>query len=216
MIDQLEAIVGKANVATGGDMARWSRDWTGVYTWEPLAVVRPSSTAEVSAILRLANDTGTKIVPVSGNTGLAGGTRAEGAIMLSLDRMNRIREIRPAARIAIVEAGVILSSLHDVADAEGLIFPLTFGARGSTMVGGFLSTNAGGSNVLRYGNTRDLCLGLEVVLPSGEVMDLMSELHKDNSGYNLRHLMIGAEGTLGIITARRWWPHLLWIRHSAC
>ena len=201
MIDQLEAIVGKANVATGGDMARWSRDWTGVYTWEPLAVVRPSSTAEVSAILRLANDTGTKIVPVSGNTGLAGGTRAEGAIMLSLDRMNRIREIRPAARIAIVEAGVILSSLHDVADAEGLIFPLTFGARGSTMVGGFLSTNAGGSNVLRYGNTRDLCLGLEVVLPSGEVMDLMSELHKDNSGYNLRHLMIGAEGTLGIITA---------------
>jgi FAD/FMN-containing dehydrogenase len=201
MIDQLEAIVGKANVATGGDMARWSRDWTGVYTWEPLAVVRPASTAEVAAILRLANETGTKIVPVSGNTGLAGGTRADGAVMLSLDRMNRIREIRPAARIAIVEAGVILSSLHAAADAEGLIFPLTFGARGSTMVGGFLSTNAGGSNVLRYGNTRDLCLGLEVVLPTGEVMDLMSELHKDNSGYNLRHLMIGAEGTLGIITA---------------
>jgi FAD/FMN-containing dehydrogenase len=201
MIDQLEAIVGKANVATGGDMTRWSRDWTGVYSWEPLAVVRPASTDEVSAILRLANETGTKIVPVSGNTGLAGGTRADGAVMLSLDRMNRIREIRPAARIAIVEAGVILSSLHDAADTAGLIFPLTFGARGSTMVGGFLSTNAGGSNVLRYGNTRDLCLGLEVVLPSGEVMDLMSELHKDNSGYNLRHLMIGAEGTLGIITA---------------
>jgi FAD/FMN-containing dehydrogenase len=182
-------------------MARWSRDWTGVYTWDPLAVVRPGSTAEVSAILRLANETGTKIVPVSGNTGLAGGTRADGAIMLSLDRMNRIREIRATARIAIVEAGVILSSLHDAVDAEGLIFPLTFGARGSTMVGGFLSTNAGGSNVLRYGNTRDLCLGLEVVLPTGEVMDLMSELHKDNSGYNLRHLLIGAEGTLGIITA---------------
>jgi len=201
MLDRLETIVGKANVLTGGDMARWSRDWAGNYTWEPLAVVRPASTAEVSAILRLANETQTAVVPVSGNTGLAGGTRAEGAIMLSLDRMNRVREIRPQARIAIVEAGVILSSLHEAADAEGLIFPLTFGARGSTMVGGFLSTNAGGSNVLRYGNTRDLCLGLEVVLPTGEVMDLMSELHKDNSGYNLRHLMIGAEGTLGIITA---------------
>ena len=201
MQDRLEEIVGKANVAQGSDLARWSRDWTGVYTWTPLAVVRPGSTAEVAAILRLANETGTAVVPVSGNTGLAGGTTAEGAIMLSLDRMNRIREVRPAARIAIVEAGVILSSLHEAADAHGMIFPLTFGARGSAMVGGFLSTNAGGSNVLRYGNTRDLCLGLEVVLPTGEVMDLMSELHKDNSGYNLKHLMIGAEGTLGIITA---------------
>ena len=201
LLDRFEAIVGKANVVTGQDMARWSRDWSGKYTWAPLAVLRPGSTAEVAAILRLANETGTPVVPVSGNTGLAGGTRAEGAIMLSLERMNRIREIRPAARIAVVEAGVILSSLHAAAEAEGLIFPLTFGARGSAMVGGFLSTNAGGSNVLRYGNTRDLCLGLEVVLPTGEVMDLMSELHKDNSGYNLRHLMSGAEGTLGSITA---------------
>lgn len=201
MLDRFEAIVGKANVATGKDMERWSHDWTGMYDWTPLAVLRPGSTAEVAAILRLANETETPVVPVSGNTGLAGGTRAQGAIMLSLDRMNRIREVRAAARIAIVEAGVILANLHAAADQEGLIFPLTFGARGSAMVGGFLSTNAGGSNVLRYGNTRDLCLGLEVVLPTGEVMDLMSELHKDNSGYNLRHLMIGAEGSLGIITA---------------
>lgn len=201
MLGRFEAIVGKTNVMSGKDMERWSHDWTGVYDWTPLAVLRPGSTAEVAEILRLANETGTAVVPVSGNTGLAGGTRAEGAIMLSLDRMNRIREVRPAARIAIVEAGVILANLHAAADAEGLIFPLTFGARGSAMVGGFLSTNAGGSNVLRYGNTRDLCLGLEVVLPTGEVMDLMSELHKDNSGYNLRHLMIGAEGSLGIITA---------------
>ncbi len=201
MLDRFEAIVGKANVATGKDMERWSHDWTGMYDWTPLAVLRPGSTAEVAAILRLANETETPVVPVSGNTGLTGGTRAQGAIMLSLDRMNRIREVRAAARIAIVEAGVILANLHAAADQEGLIFPLTFGARGSAMVGGFLSTNAGGSNVLRYGNTRDLCLGLEVVLPTGEVMDLMSELHKDNSGYNLRHLMIGAEGSLGIITA---------------
>lgn len=201
MLDGFEAIVGKAYVVTGTDMARWSQDWTGAYTWTPQAILRPATTAEVAAILTLANETGTPIVPVSGNTGLAGGTRAEGAIMLSLDRMNRIREVRADARIAIVEAGVILSNLHAAADAEGLIFPLTFGARGSAMLGGVLSTNAGGSNVLRYGNTRDLCLGLEVVLPTGEIMDLMSELHKDNSGYNLRHLMIGAEGTLGIITA---------------
>ncbi len=201
MLDRFEAIVGKAYVVTGNDMARWSQDWTGAYTWTPLAILRPATTAEVAAILTLANETATPIVPVSGNTGLAGGTRAEGAIMLSLDRMNRIREVRADARIAIVEAGVILSNLHAAADAEGLIFPLTFGARGSAMLGGVLSTNAGGSNVLRYGNTRDLCLGLEVVLPTGEIMDLMSELYKDNSGYNLRHLMIGAEGTLGIITA---------------
>jgi FAD/FMN-containing dehydrogenase len=115
--------------------------------------------------------------------------------------MNRIREIRPAARIAIVEAGVVLAALHAAAEAEGLKFPVTFGARGSAMIGGILSTNAGGSNVLRYGNTRALCLGLEAVLPGGEVLDLMTELHKDNSGYDLRDLLIGAEGTLGLITA---------------
>ncbi|HSG57480.1 MAG TPA: FAD-binding oxidoreductase, partial [Paracoccaceae bacterium] len=200
MIDQLKTLLGPQNVLTGADMARYSQDWPGVYSWTPLAVARPANTAEVSAVVKLANETGTTVVPVAGNTSLAGGSRAEGAIMLSLERMNVIREIRPAARIAIVEAGVVLSALHEAADDKGLIFPLTFGARGSAMIGGVLSTNAGGSNVLRYGNTRDLCLGVEVVLPTGEVMDIMSELHKDNSGYNLKHLLIGAEGTLGIIT----------------
>jgi len=201
MLEQLEALVGKGNVVRGSDMARWSSDWTGAYAFTPLAVVRPGTTEEVSAVVKWANETGTPIVPVSGNTGLAGGTRAEGALMLSLDRMNKIREMRPEARVAIVEAGVILSNLHAVADAEEMIFPLTFGAKGSAMIGGCLSTNAGGSNVLRYGNTRDLVLGIEAVLPNGEVMNIMSELHKDNSGYNLKHLLIGAEGTLGIITA---------------
>jgi len=200
-LDTLRGIVGKAHVLTGDAASGYDRDWTGSYAWTPLALVRPGSNEEVAAILRLANEAGTPIVPVSGNTGLAGGTYAEGAVMLSLARMNRIRDIRPEARIAIVEAGVVLSTLHDAAGEQGLSYPVTFGARGSAMIGGILSTNAGGSNVLRYGNTRDLCLGLEVVLPTGEVMDLMSELHKDNSGYNLRHLMIGAEGTLGIITA---------------
>ena len=201
MIERLAEIVGAANVATQEAAARWCADWQGLWTWVPLAVVRPVSTAEVARIVQLAGETGTPLVPVGGHTGLVGGTNAQGAIMLSLDRMSAIREIRPEARIAVVEAGVILSSLHEAADAHGLIFPLFFGARGSAMIGGCLSTNAGGSNVLRYGNTRDLCLGLEVVLPDGQVMNLMRELHKDNSGYDLRHLMIGAEGTLGVITA---------------
>ena len=121
--------------------------------------------------------------------------------MLSLDRLNNIREIRPESRVAVVDAGVIQSKLHDAAGEHGLIFPLIFGARGSAMIGGNLSTNAGGSNVLRYGNTRAQCLGIEVVLPDGRIMDLMSELHKDNTGYDLKDLFIGAEGTLGIITA---------------
>ncbi|KPP80987.1 MAG: FAD/FMN-containing dehydrogenase [Rhodobacteraceae bacterium HLUCCO07] len=200
MIEKLEAIVGASNVLTGADVGRYSHDFTRSYTWTPLAVVRPGSTAEVSDIVKLANETRTPVVPVSGNTGLAGGAQAEGAIMISLERMNRIREIRPKARLAIVEAGVILSDIRAAAEEQGLVFPLTFGAQGSAMIGGNLSTNAGGSNVLRHGNTRDLVLGIEAVLPDGSVMDLMSELHKDNSGYNLKHLMIGAEGTLGIIT----------------
>jgi FAD/FMN-containing dehydrogenase len=120
--------------------------------------------------------------------------------MISMERMNRIHDIRKDARIAIVDAGVILADIHSAADAEDLVFPLTFGARGTCLIGGCMATNAGGSNVVRYGNTRDLVLGVEVVLPNGEIADLMSELRKDNSGYNLKHLVIGAEGTLGIIT----------------
>ena len=172
-----------------------------MYRWTPLAVVRPADTAGVAAVLRLASAHRTPVVPVSGNTGLSGGTHAEGALMLSLDRLNRIREIRPAARVMVVEAGVILSDIHAAAEAKGLVFPLTFGARGSALIGGCLATNAGGSNVLRYGNTRSLCLGLEVVLASGEVLDLMTDLHKDNTGLDLRQIFIGSEGVLGVITA---------------
>ena len=201
MIDKLKAIVGETHVLEQQDAARLCRDFTGEFNWIPIAVVRPANTDEVSRVVALANETKTPVVPVSGNTGLSAGAIADGAIMISLERMNQIREIRPDARLAIVEAGVVLSALRDAVEQEDLIFPLTFGAQGSAMIGGNLATNAGGSNVLRYGNTRDLCLGLEVVLPSGEVMDIMSELHKDNSGYNLKHLLIGAEGTLGIITA---------------
>lgn len=201
MIDAIRAIVGQSHVLEKADCAGYSRDWTGVYPSEPLCVVRPANTAEVAAVVRVVADSGGAIVPVGGNTGLVGGTQARGEVMLSLERMSRIRTIKPDARIAVVEAGVVLQSLHDAADAHDLIFPLTFGAKGSARIGGCLSTNAGGSNVVRYGSTRGLCLGLEVVLASGEVLDMMTELHKDNSGYDLRDLFIGAEGTLGIITA---------------
>ena len=200
-LDELRTIVGAAHVLTGTDASGFGREWTGHYHWQPLAVVRPAATAEVAAVLRLASAAGVAVVPVGGNTGLNGGTFAEGALMLSLARMNRIREVRPEARVAVVEAGVILSQIHEAVAGHGLSFPLTFGARGSAMVGGFLSTNAGGSNVLRYGNTRALVLGIEAVLADGRVLDLMSALHKDNSGYDLRDLLIGAEGTLGILTA---------------
>ena len=201
LIAELTARFGAGHVLTGADTARFVGDWTGKYTAAPLAVVRPGSTAEVAETLRLAARHGVPVVPVGGGTGLVGGSMTTGGLMISLERMNRIRELRPEARLAVVEAGAVLSRLHDAADAAGLNFPLWFGARGSAMIGGVLSTNAGGSNVLRYGSTRALCLGLEVVLADGRVLNLMSELHKDNSGYDLKSLFIGAEGTLGIITA---------------
>lgn len=201
LLTALTELLGPAHVLRGPDRAPYMSDWTGHYTAEPLAVVRPADTAQVAAILRLAQTHRMPVVPVSGRTGLVGGAMTEGGLMLSVERLNRIREIRPESRIAVVEAGVILSTLHDAAEAKGLYFPLWFGARGSAMIGGVLSTNAGGSNVLRYGSTRALCLGLEVVLADGRVLNLMSALHKDNSGYDLRDLFIGAEGTLGVITA---------------
>ena len=201
LVADLAALLGPAHVLTGPDLAAYCSDWTGHYTARPLAVARPADTGEVAACLRLASAHRVPVVPVGGRTGLVGGAMTTGGLMLSLERMNRIREIRAPARIAIVEAGVVLAHLHEAAAAQGLYFPLWFGARGSAMVGGALSTNAGGSNVLRYGSTRALCLGLEVVLADGRVLDLMSALHKDNSGYDLRDLFIGAEGTLGVITA---------------
>ena len=201
LLDQIRADLGAKYVVTGTDAEAWTRDWMNVYHWQPLAVVRPASTEQVQAIARACSAAGVAMVPVGGNTGLTGATEAQDAVMISLDRMNAIREIKPNAQVAIVESGAILDSIHQAVDVHNLVFPLFFGARGSAMIGGNLSTNAGGSNVLRYGNTRDLCLGLEVVLADGRVMNLMSELRKDNTGLNLKHMFIGAEGTLGIITA---------------
>lgn len=201
ILQDLAAAIGADYVLTGNATAKWQKEWTGDYTLNPAVVVRPGTTEDVAAVMRIANAADLAVVPVSGNTGLTGATANEGAMMLSVDRLNKVRKIDPAARSITVEAGVILSNIHDVTAEHDLIFPLTFGARGSAMIGGALSTNAGGSNVLKYGNARDLCLGIEVVLADGRIMDLMSELHKDNSGLNLRNLMIGAEGTLGVITA---------------
>ena len=201
LLDQIRADLGAKYVVTGTDAEAWTRDWMNVYHWQPLAVVRPASTEQVQAIACACSAAGVAMVPVGGNTGLTGATKAQDAVMISLDRMNAIREIKPNAQVAIVESGAILDSIHQAVDVHNLVFPLFFGARGSAMIGGNLSTNAGGSNVLRYGNTRDLCLGLEVVLADGRVMNLMSELRKDNTGLNLKHMFIGAEGTLGIITA---------------
>jgi FAD/FMN-containing dehydrogenase len=201
LLDDLSTFLGPAYVLTGQDAAPWARDWTGGYRGEPLAVLRPGSTAEVSRVMALAHAARASVVPASGRTGLTGATHAPDQIVLSLDRMNAIRSLNPRTGVVVAEAGVILATLHDAAEAESLLFPLTFGARGSAMVGGALATNAGGSNVLRYGSARDLCLGVEVVLADGRVLDLLSELRKDNSGYALRHLFVGSEGTLGVVTA---------------
>jgi FAD/FMN-containing dehydrogenase len=201
LLTDLAAALGPAHVLTGSDLARYTGDWTTHYTANPVAVVRPADTEQVSQVMKLAAQHGIPVVPVSGRTGLVGGAMTDGGLMLSVERLNRIREIRPNTRIAIVEAGVVLDRLHEAAEAQNLYFPLWFGARGSAMIGGVLSTNAGGSNVLRYGSTRALCLGIEVVLADGRILNLMSQLHKDNSGYDLKQLFIGAEGTLGVITA---------------
>ncbi len=200
ILSELMALLGSAHVLTGADRAAYLSDWTGQYTTDPLAVLRPADTPQLAAVMRLATAHGVPVVPASGRTGLVGGLYTQGGLLLSVERLNRIEAINPATRTATLGAGVILSRLHEAAAEQDLYFPLWFGARGSAMIGGVLSTNAGGSNVLRYGSTRALCLGLEVVLADGRVLNLMSALHKDNTGYDLKDLFIGAEGTLGVIT----------------
>lgn len=204
LIAEMRLIVGDQYVITEpADAEVYGHDVTGNYPGKARAVVRPGTTEEVSRVLAAAHAAGVAVVPQSGNTGVTGGsyTGTDGdRILLSLGRMNRIEAIDTTARTATVGAGVILQNLHAAVEEKGLVFPLFFGARGSCMIGGNLSTNAGGSNVLRYGNTRSLTLGIEVVLADGRVMNLMSALHKDNTGYDLKDLFIGAEGTLGVIT----------------
>ena len=203
--DQLIGICGAAHVLTGDEIEpRYRRDWLGLYESHPLYVVRPDSTEAVAAIMKACAATKTPVIPLGGNSGLTGATiagEAEGILLLSLERMNQIRSIDGDGQVMIAEAGCILENLHKAADQAGLMFPLVFGAKGTAHIGGALGTNAGGLNVIRYGNARALCMGLEVVTASGEVMDLLPALKKDNTGYDLINLMVGSAGTLGIITA---------------
>ena len=204
LIDQLRAVVGAANVLTDGDLSAWEQDWRKRSRGKALAVVRPANTREVAEVVRACVAAGTPIVPQGGNTGLALGSTpdASGAeLVLSLQRMNAVRGIDAANLTATVEAGCVLQALQESAEKAGFLFPLSLAAEGSCTIGGNLATNAGGTQVLRYGNARDLCLGLEVVTPEGEIWDGTSGLRKDNTGYDLRDLLIGSEGTLGIITA---------------
>src|SRR6266700_3136034 len=203
LIARFAAIVGDRYAVTApSEIAPYLTEERGLYHGRSPLVLRPGSIAEVAAILKLANETKTPIVPQGGNTGLVGGqTPHQGEVLISLRRLDRIREVDPTSNTMTCEAGVVLIKAQEAAAAAGRLFPLSLGAEGSCTIGGNLSTNAGGTGALAYGVARELVLGLEVVLADGRVMHNLRKLKKDNTGYDLRHLFIGAEGTLGVITA---------------
>jgi FAD/FMN-containing dehydrogenase len=203
LIERFAAIVGDKHAVTDeADLAPYLVEDRGLYQGRSALVLRPGTTAEVAAICRIAHETETAIVPQGGNTGLVGGQTAHhGEIILSLRRLGTIREIDVTSNTLTCEAGVVLATAQAAAADMDRLFPLSLGAEGSCTIGGNLATNAGGTAAVRYGTARDLCLGLEVVLPDGSIFNGMSKLKKDNTGYDLRDLFIGSEGTLGIITA---------------
>ena len=204
LLAALRECVGPAQVLTDGDRSAYEVDWRKRWHGRGLAVVRPGSTAEVAAVVRACTAHGTSIVPQGGNTGLVGGGVPDASgrqVLLSLARMNRIRVIDRDNLTLTAEAGCVLQAVQQAADDAGLLFPLSLAAEGSCTIGGNLATNAGGTQVLRYGNARALCLGLEAVTAQGEVWHGLAGLRKDNTGYDLRDLLIGSEGTLAIITA---------------
>jgi len=203
LLDRLRNVVGDAHVLTAAaDVAPYCTDWRERYHGDAACVVRPASTTEVAAVVAACAAANVAIVPQGGNTGLCGGaTPTRGEVVVSLARLNRVRAIDPANNTLTVEAGCTLAAVHEAAAAAGRLFPLSLAAEGTATIGGNLSTNAGGVQVLRYGNARELCLGLEVVLPDGRVWEGLRGLRKDNTGYDMKHLFIGAEGTLGLITA---------------
>ena len=204
LLGALRASVGAAHVLTEGDLSAYELDWRKRYRGRALAVVRPASTDEVAQVVRTCAARGVPLVAQGGNTGLVGASVPDGSgtqVLLNLARMNRIRAIDTANLTMTVDAGCVLQAVQEAAAVQGLLYPLSLAAEGSCTVGGNLATNAGGTQVLRYGNARELCLGLEVVTASGEVWHGLSGLRKDNTGYDLRDLFIGSEGTLGIITA---------------
>lgn len=203
LLDQFRHLLGDAYVLTSqDDVAPYQRDWRGRYSGQCLCVVKPGSTEQVASIVRLCVEARIAIVPQGGNTGLCGGaTPIGGEVIVSLTRMNQVLDVDPDANTITVEAGCTLYEVQQAALAADRLFPLSLAAEGSATIGGNLSTNAGGVQVLRYGNTRDLTLGLEVVLADGRIWNGLRALRKDNTGYDLKHLFIGAEGTLGLITA---------------
>ncbi len=184
------------------EIAPHLEEWRSKYKGQSSLLLKPATTRAVAEILTICHETATPIVPQGGNTGLVGGQIPfDGEVLLSLSRMNRIRALDAEGHTLIAEAGVILANAHKAADEKNLLFPLSLASEGSCTIGGNISSNAGGVNVLRYGMARDLVLGLEVVLADGRVLDLLRTLRKDNTGYDLKHLFIGAEGTLGVVTA---------------
>lgn len=205
LLGKLAALLGpKGFTADSEAMAPWLTDWRGKYHGRAAAMLSPATTEEVAAIVRLCGEAGAALVPQGGNSGMVGGATPDASgdqLLISLRRMNRIRDIDTAAQLAVAEAGVILETLHHAALDHGLRFPLTLGGKGSATIGGLVSTNAGGTQVLRHGTMRALVAGIEAVLPDGSVFEGLAPLKKDNRGYDLRHLLCGAEGTLGIVTA---------------
>jgi FAD/FMN-containing dehydrogenase len=204
LLKTLRALLGEAHVLTEGDLSAYEQDWRKRTRGKALAVVRPGSTQQVADIVKACAKAGVSIVPQGGNTGLVVGGIPDDTgtqVLLSLQRMNAIRAVDADNLTITVEAGCVLQNLQQAAEQAGFLLPLSLGAEGSCTIGGNLATNAGGTQVVRYGNARELCLGLEVVTAQGEVMHSLSGLRKDNTGYDLRNLIIGSEGTLGIITA---------------
>lgn len=204
LLQTLRNITGPAHVLSEGDLTAWEQDWRKRARGKALAVVRPASTAEVAAVVKACAAAGVSLVAQGGNTGLVCGSIPDETgkqVVLSLQRMNAVRGIDAANLTMTVEAGCILQTLQETAEKAGFLFPLSLAAEGSCTIGGNLATNAGGTQVVRYGNARELCLGLEVVTAQGEIWEGLSGLRKDNTGYDLRDLFIGSEGTLGIITS---------------
>ena len=204
LLPALRVIVGDSHVLIDGDLTGYELDWRKRERGKALAVVRPASTAQVAAVVKACAEAGVSIVPQGGNTGMVVGSTPDATgtqVVLSLTRMNAVRALDGGNLTITVEAGCVLQSLQDVCEKAGFLFPLSLASEGSCTIGGNLGTNAGGTQVVRYGNTRELCLGLEVVTAQGEVWSGLTGLRKDNTGYDLRHLFIGSEGTLGVITA---------------
>ncbi len=202
ILNQLQALLGEQGLLTDSlSLQTYGRDWTKTYEPAPAAIALPNSTAQVQAIIQLANQTGFKIVPSGGRTGLSGGAvAAQGEVVLSLERMYKLLEFNPQDRSLSCEAGVITAQIQQFAAEQQLFYPVDFASAGSSQIGGNIATNAGGIKVIRYGLTRQQILGLEVVTGKGEVLKLNHGLVKNATGYDLRHLFIGSEGTLGIIT----------------